>query len=217
MPFDGVNYDAAPFVWPNHASPGAPVDSVVVASSLEVGYFAARRQNQLLLSEAGAWNGQRPTSTLGGGFAVVSSSFVRWSDNYVFISEGATHLRAHVVYAALPVADCTAHFRLGTYGSSDTSFATPLYGTEATQPVNATTDSGLAERFTKVFGAVPGSDFSVGALSEENAVYEADIEYAFGAASPGYNTRVFVEGYLLGALSASFRPLFTTVWWEIRD
>lgn len=223
MAFDGVDYDATSFIWPNHGSPNAAVDSVVIGGTLEGAYFVARRHNQLLVSEATAWNGQRANSAIGTGFAVFSSDFIKWSNNPVWIAEGATHLSAHVVFGAQPISDTTATFRLGTYAPADTSFSTPLYGEVKPVSVHAggfTSPFGAsqaAETTVRNTGRSEEQEFSVEDLAAENLVYEADFEIALASPSPGYNTRVFAEGFLFSPGAVSYRPLYTTIWWEIRE
>ena len=200
MAFDGVPYVSPALISPIAHHPAAPITGQALAGALTTAYSSARNDARLIMQQTYGYNGQDPALAVSlAGYVVAQTSYFRIAQCVAHIPAEVTHVRAQVIFAAVPFQDATAYHRIVV---TDAASATATGAAKTTSVARGLSGAFVLPR--AIFRELMASDPYVVAC-------DVDVSGLTLAA----DCTVYVEGYAAGTLAATYKPHIVSAWWEI--
>jgi hypothetical protein len=191
MPFDGIEYGDAALTLPYAYHPDAPMTGEALGNALRAAYYGARAGgSRIVLQQNYHFNDRQAPDAYVNIWTFSSASRVRIAECTVKIPEEATHLRAHVLYAATAASNATVAHRIVCGANTGTERTDTIPGTGAGSVFLPATDPGAITAAT------------------------TEIEVSLAGLTLTGNLLVYVEA-LSGTLYY-YRPVHIGVYWEVR-
>lgn len=209
MAFDGFNWQESVLAYPSLYQPKSPLNGRSLSIPLKQAYVAARAGSRKVLEQNSPIDYRRPNQ-LDVLPVMIVSAFTPVAEAYRYLPAEMTHLHAVFVYALngmpfVPQLQCRVLVSDGT--NTDTGAAVTDY-----PPPGNVTQSATNLNFENPYPIV--------SIFDSRVSRRVECDVALSLVVAGAIRRIWIEARGINGvttLGLAFQPVYSTVWWEIRD